>query len=80
MLSVWTLDGIKHTDLIMASLIDRADIHKSCKTLENLLSILAAYTDTTNALANIQRKLSKALKEAASVKGTYDVPCQCTLE
>ncbi|KAF8525849.1 hypothetical protein BU17DRAFT_83355 [Hysterangium stoloniferum] len=55
-------------------LIDQADIHKSCKALEALVSALVAYTDTVNSLANIQKKLSKALKEAASVKGTYYIP------
>lgn len=51
-------------------LIERADIHKSCKSLEGIVSVLAPYTEAANALAIVQKKLVKALKEAASVKGT----------
>ncbi|KAF8591135.1 hypothetical protein K439DRAFT_1611459 [Ramaria rubella] len=55
-------------------LIERADIHKSCKSLEVIISLLANYTEAANALATIQKRLSKALKDAASVKGTNSVP------
>jgi hypothetical protein len=55
-------------------LVDRADVHKSCKSLEAIVYILANYTEAANAMAAVQKKLAKALKEAASVKGTNNVP------
>jgi hypothetical protein len=58
-------------------LIERADIHKSCRSLEAIVSVLASYTEAANALAVVQKKLAKALKEAASVKGTNTVPGEC---
>lgn len=58
-------------------LVERADIHKSCKTLEAIISILATYTEASNALAIVQKKLAKALKDAAGMKGTNNVPGVC---
>ena len=60
-------------------LVERADIHKSCKSLESIVSVLVTYTETSNALAIVQKKLAKALKEAANMKGTNDVPGGCTV-
>jgi hypothetical protein len=57
--------------------VERADIHKSCKSLETIVSVLATYTEAVNALAVVQKKLAKALKEAAGVKGTSGVPGKC---
>jgi len=56
------------------ALIERADIHKSCKSLETVLAALTNYTETATALASAQKKLAKALREAANVKGTNNVP------
>lgn len=60
------------------SLIDRADVHKSCKTIETIMAVLVSYTETATALANIQKKLAKALREVAAVKGTNNVPGELT--
>src|SRR5882724_11120374 len=55
-------------------LVDRVDIHKSCKSLEAIVGVLVDYTEAANAMAVLQRKLAKALKEIANVKGTQNVP------
>lgn len=54
-------------------LVDRVDIHKSCKSLEAIVAVLVDYTQAANAIAMVQRKLAKALKEVANVKGTHNV-------
>lgn len=64
------------TDNATPVLVERPDIHKSCRSLEAIVSVLATYTEAANALAIVQKKLAKALKEAASVKGTNIVPCE----
>ena len=48
--------------------VERQDIHKSCRTIEALLSILNDYCDAASAFAAIQKKLSKALRDAAALK------------
>lgn len=54
-------------------LAERQDIHKSCRTLETLLNILNDYSEAAGAIAALQRKLSKALKEAAALKTTGEI-------
>jgi hypothetical protein len=54
-------------------LIERADVHKSCKAVEALVNLFNDYCEATSKLCGIQKKLYKALKETAAVKGTADV-------
>ncbi|TFK20301.1 hypothetical protein FA15DRAFT_673622 [Coprinopsis marcescibilis] len=55
------------------SIAERADIHKSCKSLESLLNTLNEYCEAVNSVASLQKKLAKALKEAAALKVTGEV-------
>ncbi|KAG6331724.1 hypothetical protein ID866_7366 [Astraeus odoratus] len=50
-------------------LADRNDIHKSCRTIEVLVSALTDYCEAAHVLASVQKKLSRALKDAAGIKG-----------
>ncbi|PFH53012.1 hypothetical protein AMATHDRAFT_55922 [Amanita thiersii Skay4041] len=54
-------------------LAERADIHKSCKSLESLLNILSDYCEVLNAMAVLEKKLAKALRETAGLKVTGDI-------
>lgn len=52
---------------------ERQDIHKSCRTLETLVNVFNDYCEAAGAIVALQRKLSKALKEAATLKTTSEV-------
>ncbi|OAX42493.1 hypothetical protein K503DRAFT_683164 [Rhizopogon vinicolor AM-OR11-026] len=54
-------------------LAERQDIHKSCRTLETLVNMLNDYCEAAGAIVALQKKLSKALKEAASLKTTSEI-------
>ncbi|KAI0353783.1 hypothetical protein OH77DRAFT_1512591 [Trametes cingulata] len=56
------------------ALAERAEIHKSCKTLESVVNILNDYCEAANAIVQLQKKLAKALREAASVKCVSEIP------
>lgn len=56
-----------------APLIERTDIHKSCKSLESVVNLFNDYCQVSDSLAIIQRKLAKALKEASSLKATNHI-------
>lgn len=47
---------------------DRSDIHKSCRTIEVLVATLTDYCEAARAFATVQKKLVKALKDAAGIK------------
>jgi hypothetical protein len=53
-------------------LLERADIHKSCKTIEQIVNLLNDYCEATNSMLQIQKKLFKALKDAAGTKGATE--------
>ncbi|KAI0759588.1 hypothetical protein BD413DRAFT_596358 [Trametes elegans] len=55
-------------------LAERAEIHKSCKTLESVVNILNDYCEAANAIVQLQKKLAKALREAAASKCVSDIP------
>ncbi|KAH9933642.1 uncharacterized protein BXZ73DRAFT_46315 [Epithele typhae] len=55
-------------------LAERADIHKSCKTLETAVNVLNDYCEAANAIVLLQKKLAKALREVASAKCVADIP------
>lgn len=48
--------------------VERQDMHKSCRTIETLLSALHDYCEAASAFAAIQKKLSKALRDTAGLK------------
>lgn len=54
-------------------LAERPDIHKSCKAVEVVVNLLNDYCDAVTAIAAIQKKLAKAIREASSVKNTIDI-------
>lgn len=56
-----------------ASLAERADIHKSCKSLETLLNVLNDYCEAAGATVILQKKLAKALRETAGMKTTGEI-------
>ena len=60
--------GRKGEDMATASVAERADIHKSCKAIEGLVNLLNDYCDATTAIVAIQKKLAKAMREAASIR------------
>ncbi|RXW17287.1 hypothetical protein EST38_g8565 [Candolleomyces aberdarensis] len=54
-------------------LVERTDIHKSCKSLEIILNILNEYCEAVGAIVTLQKKLGKALREAAGLKATGEI-------
>lgn len=52
---------------------ERTDIHKSCKSIENLLNILNEYCEVAGAVFVLQKKLAKALREIAGLRITGDI-------
>lgn len=59
------------------TLAARADIHKSCKTFEAVVNYLNDYSEAVSAIIAIQKKLAKALRDAAAAKTTPDVAGTC---
>lgn len=57
-------------------LAERADIHKSCKSFEVLLNVLNDYCEAVTAVAQLQKKLAKAIRDTAMVKVTAEIPCE----
>jgi hypothetical protein len=58
-------------------LAERPDIHKSCKSLETVLGIMNDYCEAAGAVVMLQKKLAKALREAAGMKVTAEIPGAC---
>ncbi|KAF6759959.1 hypothetical protein DFP72DRAFT_1166785 [Ephemerocybe angulata] len=58
------------TPVAAPALAERTDIHKSCKSLENILNILNEYCEAVGVIVALQKKLAKALREAAGLKAT----------
>ncbi|KAL5526300.1 hypothetical protein ACEPAF_8023 [Sanghuangporus sanghuang] len=54
-------------------LIERTDIHKSCKALEGIVNAFNDYCQAAEALALVQKKLSRALKDAVGLKGVNEL-------
>ena len=57
-------------------LIERADIHKSCKALEAIVNAFNDYCQTAEALALVQKKLARALKDASGLRATNELVCE----
>ena len=53
---------------------ERQDIHKSCKALEVVVNLLDDYSEAARAIVTLNKKLSKALRDVATVKPTGDIP------
>ncbi|KAF8274841.1 hypothetical protein EI94DRAFT_1713173 [Lactarius quietus] len=53
---------------------ERPDIHKSCKALEVVVNLLDDYSEAARAIVTLNKKLSKALRDVATVKPTGDIP------
>lgn len=54
-------------------LIERNDVHKSCKALENIVNVFNDYCQLAESLAVEQKKLARALKEAVGLKATNEL-------
>ncbi|KAG6862570.1 hypothetical protein C0995_000118 [Termitomyces sp. Mi166 len=54
-------------------LAERSDIHKSCKSLETLLSVLNDYCEAAGTTVILQKKLAKTLRETAGMKTTKEI-------
>ncbi|KIM84097.1 hypothetical protein PILCRDRAFT_818398 [Piloderma croceum F 1598] len=54
-------------------LLERAEIHKSCKSLETLVNVLNDYCEAASAIVALQKKLAKALRETAGLKVTGEI-------
>jgi hypothetical protein len=52
---------------------ERAEIHKSCKSLETLVNVLNDYCEAASAIVALQKKLAKALRETAGLKVTGEI-------
>ena len=50
---------------------DRVAIHKSCKSLEAIVNIFNDYCQAIDAIVSAQKKLAKALREAAGLKAMH---------
>ena len=55
------------------SLIERSDVHKSCKSLETVVNLFNDYCQASDTLAAVQKKLARALKEASTLKATNEL-------
>jgi hypothetical protein len=58
-------------------LAERADVHKSCKSLELLVQAFSEYAEAAAGIVALQRKLAKALKETAALRVTGEIACMC---
>jgi hypothetical protein len=56
-----------------AALAERADIHKSCRSIETLLNTFNDYCEAATAIVGLEKRLAKALRETASSKITNQV-------
>lgn len=54
-----------------APAVDRNEVHRSAKALEQINTLFHDYCHATSVTATVQKKLGKALKEASNVKGTH---------
>ncbi|KAF9036164.1 hypothetical protein BJ165DRAFT_1354726 [Panaeolus papilionaceus] len=55
------------------ALAERNDIHKSCRSIEALLTVLNEYCEAAGAIVVLQKKLAKALRETAGLRVTGEV-------
>ncbi|EJD49643.1 hypothetical protein AURDEDRAFT_112472 [Auricularia subglabra TFB-10046 SS5] len=56
------------------TLIERAEVHKSCKALEAVVNLFNDYCQAAAAAAQVEKRLAKALRDAASCKATSEPP------
>lgn len=61
------------------ALFERADVHKSCKALELVVNLFNDYCQAAESLSAMQKKLAKAVKDAAACKGTGEIVGASTL-
>lgn len=65
--------GSMATSTAIPILADRADVHKSCKSLESIANALNDYCQAADSLVLTQKKLAKALREIHNLKGVSDL-------
>ena len=71
----WVVEHVGMASLQSAQAVaDRVDIHKSCRALEAIVNLLDDYSEAARAVVTLHKKLAKALKDAAAVKPTAEIP------
>jgi hypothetical protein len=60
------------------AIAERTDIHKSCRALEAVVNILSDYAEAARAVVSLQKKLAKALRDAAALKVTSEIAGACS--
>ena len=63
-----------NTGTTSVPLAERTDVHKSCKALETVVNSFNDFCQASDALSQTRKKLAKALKEAAGMKVTGELP------
>ena len=58
----------------MSHIWERPEVHKSSKCIEIVVTLFSEYCQAVTTMANLQKKLGRALKDAAGVKGTGMAP------
>ncbi len=53
--------------------MDRSDVHRSSRSLEQIVGLFHDYCQAASACATIKKKLSRAMKEASQAKGTHPI-------
>lgn len=56
------------------SVAERADIDKSCRAVQTIVNLLDDYSEAARAIVTLHKQLAKALKDAAAVKPTGEIP------
>jgi hypothetical protein len=59
---------------LVHAVAERPDIHKSCRALEVIVNLLDDYSEAARAIVTLHKKLAKALRDAAIVKPTAEIP------
>ncbi|KAG8736936.1 hypothetical protein FRC10_008709 [Ceratobasidium sp. 414] len=58
----------------MSHIWERQEVHKSSKCIEIVVTLFSEYCQAVTSMANLQKKLGRALKDAAGAKGTGMAP------
>ena len=58
-------------------IVERTDIHKSCKSLEAIVNIFNDYCQAIDAIVTAQKKLAKALRDASGLKAMHSHAGTC---
>ncbi|KAI0322559.1 hypothetical protein OF83DRAFT_1092804 [Amylostereum chailletii] len=57
------------------AIADRSDVHKACRALESVVNVLNDYSEAARAVVTLQKKLTKALRDASGLKANGEIAC-----